>query len=51
MFKFFRIGTLYATDDDVWSLGHGPPFNISLGASNSEDVRRKIALKYKRGKY
>ena len=41
-----RLGTLVATDDDVWALGHGPPFMMSLAASNPPHISKLIELKY-----
>ncbi|XP_037789255.1 neural-cadherin-like [Penaeus monodon] len=38
------LGTLTATDDDVWALGHGPPFNFSLAPSNPAHVKTAIRL-------
>ena len=39
------IGTLRATDRDVWSLGYGPPFNFSLAKINKPDVLKLFTLK------
>ncbi|XP_066957970.1 putative neural-cadherin 2 isoform X2 [Macrobrachium rosenbergii] len=41
-----KLGMLTATDDDVWALGHGPPFNLSLAPSNPVHVLQLLALKY-----
>ncbi|XP_068219630.1 putative neural-cadherin 2 [Palaemon carinicauda] len=41
-----RLGLLRATDDDVWALGHGPPFFFSLPPSNPAAVFHMLALKY-----
>lgn len=40
------LGILKATDEDVWALGHGPPFNLSLAESNSEHVLASVTLKF-----
>ncbi|XP_069186784.1 putative neural-cadherin 2 [Procambarus clarkii] len=32
------LGILTATDDDVWALGHGPPFTFTLAPSNPAHV-------------
>ncbi|XP_071534244.1 putative neural-cadherin 2 [Panulirus ornatus] len=41
-----RLGALTATDHDVWALGHGPPFNLSLAPSNPTHVFAYIRLKF-----
>ncbi|XP_047477091.1 putative neural-cadherin 2 [Penaeus chinensis] len=41
-----RLGVLTATDDDVWEMGHGPPFALALAASNPAHVLDLIALKF-----
>lgn len=41
-----RLGTLTATDQDVWALGHGPPFTLSLAPSNPAHVHAHITLKF-----
>ena len=41
-----RLGTLTATDRDVWALGHGPPFNISLAPSNPPFVLAHVTLRF-----
>ncbi|XP_064095252.1 LOW QUALITY PROTEIN: putative neural-cadherin 2 [Macrobrachium nipponense] len=41
-----RLGVLTATDDDVWALGHGPPFNLSISPSNPTHVLRLLSLRY-----
>ncbi|XP_068245433.1 putative neural-cadherin 2 [Palaemon carinicauda] len=41
-----KLGMLTATDDDVWALGHGPPFNLSLAPTNPKHVLQLLALKY-----
>ena len=41
-----KIGTLRATDRDVWSLGHGPPFNFSLAKINKPHILQLLELKY-----
>ncbi|XP_042868844.1 putative neural-cadherin 2 [Penaeus japonicus] len=38
------LGTLTATDDDVWAHGHGPPFNFSLAPSNPAHVKAAVRL-------
>ncbi|KAK4290310.1 hypothetical protein Pmani_036772 [Petrolisthes manimaculis] len=43
------LGTLRATDDDIWQLGHGPPFTFSLAPSNPPHVTRALTLRYIRG--
>ncbi|KAK8742316.1 hypothetical protein OTU49_001798, partial [Cherax quadricarinatus] len=40
------LGALTATDHDVWALGHGPPFNLSLAPTNPAHVLAHIALKF-----
>nr|XP_045604889.1 putative neural-cadherin 2 [Procambarus clarkii] len=42
------LGVLKATDDDVWALGHGPPFNLSLAPTNQPHVLTYIKLKFNR---
>lgn len=44
------LGTLTATDDDVWALGHGPPFNFSLAPSNPAHVKTAIRLLFDQSK-
>jgi len=39
------IGTLRATDRDVWALGHGPPFNFSLAKINKSHILKLLTLK------
>ncbi|XP_068219972.1 putative neural-cadherin 2 [Palaemon carinicauda] len=41
-----RLGLLTATDDDVWALGHGPPFSLSISPSNPTHVLRLLSLRY-----
>ncbi|ROT73963.1 Cj-cadherin [Penaeus vannamei] len=43
-----RAGVLTCTDDDVWAMGHGPPFNLSLSPSNPAHVLQLLAFKYDR---
>ena len=38
------LGVLAATDHDVWALGHGPPFNLSLAPTNPAHVFSHISL-------
>lgn len=45
-----RLGILRATDDDVWALGHGPPFTLSLAPSNPPYLFQILALKYNSSK-
>lgn len=40
------LGVLKATDPDVWELGHGPPFNLTLHPANPAHVLALIALKF-----
>ncbi|XP_045138941.1 putative neural-cadherin 2 isoform X2 [Portunus trituberculatus] len=40
------LGTLKATDEDVWALGHGPPFNLSLATTNPAHVLESLSLKF-----
>ncbi|KAK3849099.1 hypothetical protein Pcinc_044133, partial [Petrolisthes cinctipes] len=40
------LGILKATDPDVWELGHGPPFNFTLYAHNTQHVLTLINLKF-----
>ncbi|CAL4133360.1 unnamed protein product, partial [Meganyctiphanes norvegica] len=41
-----RLGVLKATDTDVWALGHGPPFTMSLSVNNPKYVMDLIDLKF-----
>ncbi|XP_042866471.1 putative neural-cadherin 2 [Penaeus japonicus] len=40
------LTTLTADDEDVWAMGHGPPFNLSLAPNNPPHVLEKINLKF-----
>ena len=40
------LGVLKATDSDVWALGHGPPFKISLAPTNPAHILSLINLKF-----
>ncbi|XP_045132549.1 putative neural-cadherin 2 [Portunus trituberculatus] len=40
------LGVLKATDKDMWTLGHGPPFNLSLSPSNPDHVLASVSLKF-----
>ncbi|XP_064116623.1 putative neural-cadherin 2 [Macrobrachium nipponense] len=40
------LGVLTATDDDIWALGHGPPFSMSLSPSNPPYVTDLVSLKF-----
>ncbi|XP_045131274.1 putative neural-cadherin 2 isoform X2 [Portunus trituberculatus] len=40
------LGVLTATDDDLWHLGHGPPFTFSMAPSNPALITRTLSLKY-----
>ncbi|XP_066984935.1 putative neural-cadherin 2 [Macrobrachium rosenbergii] len=40
------LGVLAATDDDIWALGHGPPFSMSLSPSNPPYVLELVRLKF-----
>ncbi|XP_071513351.1 uncharacterized protein [Panulirus ornatus] len=40
------LGLLTATDDDVWALAHGPPFNFTLAPSNPAHVLNTLSIKY-----
>ncbi|XP_063847144.1 neural-cadherin-like [Scylla paramamosain] len=42
------LGVLRATDDDLWQLGHGPPFSFALSPSNPEFVREALTLKQRK---
>lgn len=46
-----KLGTLMATDRDVWAMGHGPPFNFTLAHSNPSYIFTFIRLKFKPRKY
>ena len=41
-----RLGVLRVTDPDVWALGHGPPFTLSLAPSNLAHIFSLIKLKF-----
>ncbi|XP_069937245.1 neural-cadherin-like, partial [Cherax quadricarinatus] len=43
-----KLGVLKITDPDVWALGHGPPFNISMSPSNPAHVLNLVSLKFDR---
>ena len=45
------LGVLTATDDDLWHLGHGPPFTFTLAPSNPALITRTLAIKYQEGEY
>ena len=45
------INLITAEDDDVWALGHGPPFNFSLASTNAKYVTKLISLKYVPSKF
>ncbi|XP_071513325.1 putative neural-cadherin 2 [Panulirus ornatus] len=40
------LGLLTATDDDVWALAHGPPFNFTLAPSNPDHVLNTLSIKF-----
>ncbi|XP_045101058.1 putative neural-cadherin 2 isoform X2 [Portunus trituberculatus] len=40
------LGVLKATDPDVWALGHGPPFTVSLAPTNPSHILSLINLKF-----
>ncbi|XP_069159473.1 uncharacterized protein [Procambarus clarkii] len=40
------LGVLTATDHDVWALGHGPPFNLSLAPTNPAHVLSHVSLTF-----
>lgn len=40
------LGVLAATDHDVWALGHGPPFNMSLAPTNPAYVLSHVSLTF-----
>ena len=46
-----RLGILRVTDPDVWALGHGPPFTLSLAPTNPAHVLSLIKLKFDPRKY
>lgn len=39
------LGLLRATDRDVWSLGHGPPFSFLLDPSNPPHILQSLELR------
>lgn len=41
-----RLGVLTATDEDVWALGHGPPFTFSLAPSNPQYIFDLMSLQF-----
>ncbi|KAK8371878.1 hypothetical protein O3P69_010115, partial [Scylla paramamosain] len=41
-----KLGVLRVTDPDVWALGHGPPFFLSLAPTNTPLVLSLISLKF-----
>lgn len=41
-----HLGVLTATDDDVWALGHGPPFTFSLSPANDQHIPHYISLEF-----
>lgn len=41
-----RLGILKVTDPDVWAMGHGPPFTLSLAPTNPDHVLSLIKLKF-----
>lgn len=45
------LGVLTATDDDVWELGHGPPFNFTLALSNPAHILNTLSIKYYTSEY
>ncbi|XP_068228176.1 neural-cadherin-like [Palaemon carinicauda] len=40
------LGVLTATDQDVWAMGHGPPFNLSLAPSNQPQITAHVNVKF-----
>ncbi|XP_071536341.1 putative neural-cadherin 2 isoform X3 [Panulirus ornatus] len=40
------LAALRATDEDLWSLGHGPPFTFSLAPTNPPHVLASIDLRF-----
>ncbi|KAG7165215.1 Neural-cadherin-like 26, partial [Homarus americanus] len=40
------LGLLTATDDDMWALGHGPPFVFTLAPSNPSHVLNTLNINY-----
>ncbi|CAL4064457.1 unnamed protein product, partial [Meganyctiphanes norvegica] len=40
------VGILTATDDDVWALGHGPPFTLELAHDAPIYIRDNFKLNY-----
>ncbi|XP_064093764.1 putative neural-cadherin 2 isoform X1 [Macrobrachium nipponense] len=40
------LGVLTATDEDVWALGHGPPFTLSLAPSNPAVIKELVDVKF-----
>ena len=46
-----RLGVLTATDEDVWALGHGPPFTFSLASSNPQYIFDLMSLQFDPRKY
>ncbi|XP_068229142.1 putative neural-cadherin 2 [Palaemon carinicauda] len=41
-----RLGLLRAYDEDKWSLGNGPPFNISFAPMNPKYIQELIDLQF-----
>ncbi|CAL4063528.1 unnamed protein product, partial [Meganyctiphanes norvegica] len=41
------LGFLTATDDDVWDLGHGPPFTMALADTNPKHILDILDLRFK----
>ncbi|XP_069983512.1 putative neural-cadherin 2 [Penaeus vannamei] len=41
-----HLGTLTASDRDVWALGHGPPFSLSLASANPPFVHAHVKLEF-----
>ncbi|XP_068213121.1 putative neural-cadherin 2 [Palaemon carinicauda] len=40
------LGVLTATDEDVWALGHGPPFTFSLAPTNPAVIKDLIDIRF-----
>ena len=46
-----HLGILTANDEDVWALGHGPPFIFSLAPSNPQYIFDLLSLQFDPRKY
>ena len=41
-----KLGVLKVTDPDIWALGHGPPFTLSLAPTNPAYILSIVSLKF-----